>query len=568
MEKNTQNFNKTTSQLIENINDLENEIKLSENIDDLNDKISAVLNNIDAIVIIYNIKTYDILYINNYALKLFGDVENKKCYEFLHGTERVPCPYCPNDRLFDDDNKPNGVYIWESLNSKNSRWYENHTQVITINEIYYKLEISYDITHRKKDEKRILKLLNQQNMLFDIAKNLNSDKTFENKLNYTFQLIGKQLNASRVYILELKDEKIISHIYQWLANSTINELVNINNLNLRESDFPIEELLNLGRIKFVDYEKKISKDFRNIFINNNVISNVFIPIIVGNKLIGILGIDECTEFRAWHSLEVSYLKTISELIANVYKREFYKAEMLESQRKLSEANAAKDKFFSIIAHDLKNPVYNLISLSDFLIKNIDIWKLEKIKEFVSYINETSRQGFNLLENLLVWARSQTGKLEKNPIRFDVNHIINQNIELHKNLALNKKIELIPMFESNAYVFADMNMISTVIRNLISNAIKYTHDAGTIKIFSEEIVDNDKNYQKITIQDSGVGIMQKDIEKLFVIDKNFSTPGTNDEKGTGLGLILCSEFIRNNNGKIWVESEYEKGSKFIFTIPKV
>jgi len=563
-----ENLQNSTIELVEKIKTLEEQIYFLQNEDNLYDKVLTVINNIDAIVIIYDIETYNIIFINTYVSKLFGTIGNKKCYEFLHGNEIAPCLYCPNDRLFDEKGNPAGIYVWESLNEKNNRWYENHTQVVRLKEKLYKLEISYDITHRKKDEKRILKLLNQQNVLFDIARRLNSHDSFESNLSYSFQLIGKQLNASRVYILELSENKNITNIINWNLNSKFERIDEIININLTKNDFPFDELLNLGRIKFVEYEKKISKKFRDILINNSIYANLLVPIIIDDKLIALLGLDDCVEKRMWHSLEISYLKTIAELIANVYKRNIYEKEILENQQKLREANAAKDKFFSIIAHDLKNPVYNLISLSEFLIKNIDTWKLEKIKEFVIYINETSKQGFNLLENLLVWARSQTGKLENNPTNFKINNIINENIDLHKNLALNKKIEIKNCLNSESIINADLNMISTVIRNLISNAIKYTNENGTINIYSEDFNENDKLFQKIIIQDSGVGIKQKDIDKLFVIDNNFSTPGTNEEKGTGLGLILCSEFIKINHGRIWVESEYGIGSKFIFTIPQI
>ncbi len=567
METNNENYKNITEQLTGRISKLDSELSELKQKKQISERVMNAIDSIDAVVVIYEMDTYEIIFINSYGLQLFGESAlKKKCWQFLHGNESAPCAYCPNERLLDDKGVSTGVYVWESLNSKNNRWYENHTQIIKIDAKDYKLEVSYDITHRKKDEKRILKLLNQQNVLFDIARSLNSYNTFEKKITHTFQLIAKQLTVNKVYILEVDSISNVTEYIEWQTHTTSTKKYNFKGSNLLQQKFPIEELIRVGRIKNIEIEQ-LGEDLRDIFMIKNAISNLFVPIIIDDKLIGILGIDDNFESRLWHSLEISYLKTIAELIANVYKRVFYENEILENQRKLREANASKDKFFSIIAHDLKNPVYNLISLSDFLIKNVDTWKLEKIKEFVKYINETSKQGFNLLENLLVWARSQTGKLEKKPMTFDVNALIIENIALHKNLAMNKNIEIQKVLEEDSNIYADVNMISTVIRNLISNAIKYTNIEGKINIHTETQIYKNRSYQKIIIQDSGVGISKKDIDRLFVIDKSFSTPGTNEEKGTGLGLILCKEFVKNNFGDIWVESEIGIGSKFIFTVPK-
>ncbi len=230
-------------------------------------------------------------------------------------------------------------------------------------------------------------------------------------------------------------------------------------------------------------------------------------------------------------------------------------------KELQDLNATKDKFFSIIAHDLKNPFNTLLGFSELILDGFDEYESEKVKEFIQIINETSRQSYNLLENLLEWSRSQTGKIQMEPIEIILNKLVEENFELLNNNASKKKIDLINNVSPSAIAYADWNMMSTVLRNLISNAIKYT-DKGSITCSDK----NNNGALELSVTDTGVGISENNIEKLFSIDKNYSTKGTADESGTGLGLILCKEFIEKNGGYIRVESQEGQGSSFILTVP--
>ncbi|HJX71474.1 MAG TPA: hybrid sensor histidine kinase/response regulator [Bacteroidales bacterium] len=231
-------------------------------------------------------------------------------------------------------------------------------------------------------------------------------------------------------------------------------------------------------------------------------------------------------------------------------------------RELKELNATKDKFFSIIAHDLKNPFNTLLGFSELMLINFDAYDKKQISEFIHIIHSTSKNAYSLLENLLEWSRSQTGRIELKPAKINLFGLVVENISLLKGIANNKDIKIINEVEKNAEAFADQNMITTVIRNLLTNALKYTTKGGMVKISSE--VQNDM--VTIRVSDTGVGIQEENLKKLFRIDTNFSTPGTEDEAGTGLGLILCREFIQKNNGKIDVKSTFGLGSEFSFTLP--
>lgn len=229
---------------------------------------------------------------------------------------------------------------------------------------------------------------------------------------------------------------------------------------------------------------------------------------------------------------------------------------------LKELNATKDKFFSIIAHDLKNPFNTLMGFTELMLNNLTDYSTEKLREFIGILHDTSRQSYTLLENLLEWSRSQTGRLIMEPETIDLAALANENLMLLGNNAVKKGINLQNQIPTETFAFADMNMVKTVLRNLISNAIKYTNVGGLITCTSMHKGD----MIEISITDTGIGIKPENLEKLFRIDVNYSTEGTADESGTGLGLILCKEFIIKNGGDIWIESEFGKGSSFKFTLP--
>jgi signal transduction histidine kinase len=231
-------------------------------------------------------------------------------------------------------------------------------------------------------------------------------------------------------------------------------------------------------------------------------------------------------------------------------------------QELAELNRTKDKFFSIIAHDLKNPFNTLLGFSELLLENMPMFKPEQIEEYISIIFETSRSSYSLLENLLDWSRSQTGRIKLLKEEIDLYRIANENIKLLDSPALKKEIQLNNDIYPGTIAFADNNMINTVIRNLLSNAVKYTGLGGVINIDCEKKGD----LLCIHVRDNGIGMKPEVVEKLFRIDESISTKGTADETGTGLGLILCKEFIERNGGRLWVESDPDEGSIFYFTIP--
>jgi len=528
---------------------------------------NIILDNIDAVVSICDFSTYEVLYLNKKAIKLYGNNTGQKCWTFLHNESEEACSFCPKN-IINSTSENKKEFIWEAKHPATKKWYEAHSKIIDYKGIKAILEISYDISDRKKDEKQILNFLNYQNIISAVANVFNTSLDFNTKLDKSLEAIGVQLNLRSTVILEKFDDKL-KIINIWTAKDIPNLKETFLYTNLSEKDFNIKKINKKDRIKSNRIEDDFSGNTLEILKNFGVKSVFLLPIKIENETVGYFILQDTNENRRWHVREINLYKTVCEIFSNGIRRKQNEDKILKSQKELKEANLAKDKFFSIIAHDLKNPIYNVVNLSTYLKDNIKKWDENKIQQFANYISEASTQASELLENLLSWARSQTGKInivsEKINIKsfFDSIKVSVNNLLLDKNL----KFKIFNKIEFD-YIWGDKNMISTILRNLITNAIKYTPEGGKISITISKFEELDKKYFKIKVKDTGIGIAQKDIHKLFKIEESHSTPGTNDEGGTGLGLILCREFVEKHNGRIWVESEVGKGSQFYFTIPVV
>ncbi len=237
-------------------------------------------------------------------------------------------------------------------------------------------------------------------------------------------------------------------------------------------------------------------------------------------------------------------------------------EIKDNEHKLTELNATKDMFFSIIAHDLKSPFNSVIGFSEHLLELIEKKEYENIEVYANIILHSSKRAMDLLTNLFEWSQSQSGRMDLNPEFFQIVPLIEEQITLYKYIAEQKSIDIINILPPDIGINADKAMIKSLLRNLISNAIKFTPSGGKVSISAVE----KQNEVIVSVSDTGVGMSKTRIDKLFSIDESYSTPGTQNEKGTGLGLILCQEFIKKNNGKIWIESEVGKGTTFHFSLP--
>jgi len=318
--------------------------------------------------------------------------------------------------------------------------------------------------------------------------------------------------------------------------------VNLRDISSNENIVSIIEEIQRTK-KSVSYEGKSRDKDSNEFWSQTTITPVLNE---QGDIVKLIAIDS----------DISKLKD-AELEMSLQK------EVIEKNRDdLKRLNETKNKFFSIIAHDLKNPFHSIMGFSELLTRSFETIEDARKKEFLQLIKDSSTSAYNLLENLLDWSRTQTNSINFTPANINIAQILNENIQIHSVVSQNKEIKISHSFPERIISFADANMINTVVRNLLSNALKFTPKGGEIRI-EAGIVDNEIF---VSIKDSGLGMDETARKKLFKIDEFHNSVGTSGETGTGLGLIICQEFISRNGGKIIVESESGKGSSFKFSLP--
>jgi PAS domain S-box-containing protein len=250
-------------------------------------------------------------------------------------------------------------------------------------------------------------------------------------------------------------------------------------------------------------------------------------------------------------------------VQNITRRKKYEEQLIKYTDELKLLNAAKDKFFSIISHDLRNPFNSLLGLTEYVTHSYDEMTPLEIKNAISSFYSSSKQVYNLILNLLEWSMVQSGRITVDKSVINLSELGKEIIDLYEENANQKQLELIININEDILVYADKYMIDTIVRNFVSNSIKFSNPGG--KIIIKGMINGDN--AEVSVTDTGIGISQEDQKNLFRIDEQTRRDGTANEKGTGLGLILCKEFIEKNNGVLWVESEEGKGSRFSFTVPR-
>jgi PAS domain S-box-containing protein len=346
-----------------------------------------------------------------------------------------------------------------------------------------------------------------------------------------------------------------------VVTDTEQKLTLVNNSALKMFGYNSPDKI-IGK-KYTDFISKNEQDkikyITEQISNKNYVTNLEFLMIRKNK----------TEFPV--ELSASLIKDfegkpkgIVSIIRDITKRKLVEDQLRKYADEQAQLNATKDKFYSIIAHDLRSPFQTLLSYSDMLKSNVDNLKSDKIFSYSENIHKATEETYSLLEDLLQWTGSQTGRIKAQPEIIYVIELFYSIVKIFKESARRKDITLYSNVIEDLYILADRNMVTTILRNLVSNAIKFTKREGQIVLDAKE---NESNII-ISIKDTGIGIEKENISKLFRIDSTYSTKGTEKEKGTGLGLIICKEFAEKNNGTLIVESYPGKGSTFMLKLPKL
>ncbi len=364
------------------------------------------------------------------------------------------------------------------------------------------------------------------------AELVNSNKLMQQSFDYLYQAYLAAKNYKKALIYQNKFSGISELIYAEASKRRIEELNNKNEIEKRG-----QEINTLEQIR--------KENMRKLATNRKSIISLVLFLLVTI------------------ALSIIIIKSYGDKKRLNDELQKINDQVLEQNEKLTELNGTKDKFFSSIGHDLKGPLNSLSSFSHLLINHTASLSEEEIRTLARELDNSLKNLFELLDNLLGWARSQTGQIEIKPENFPITGLIKENVQLLSKAAINKKIEIEILTDEEIMVFADKNSVRTIIRNLLSNAIKFTNREGIIS-FSVDVWQKEV---EIGIRDSGVGMTDDDQKKIFNISTKHSTIGTNREKGTGLGLILCKEFAEKNHGGISVVSEVGVGTTFKITLPK-
>lgn len=291
--------------------------------------------------------------------------------------------------------------------------------------------------------------------------------------------------------------------------------------------------------KMIDHEKSVQE----VLFEMKTANTDVLPVSEAGEFIGLVFRNELYNYVSEYNLE---LETI------VQKR----------TEELKKSLETKDLMFSIIAHDLRSPFNSILGLTDILKRNLRNYEVEKVEKYINEMYIQAKKTYGLLDNLLNWAKNQSGNLAFIPTYCNIGKICDEVMAQYKETAQLKNITLTSFYAENSNANADRNMLEVILRNLISNAIKFTENNGLVEVYSMVIDES----VEVTVSDTGIGVDEKNKFKIFSIDDNKTRLGTANEKGSGLGLVVCKDFVERHNGKIWVENNHKKGSLFKFTLP--
>ena len=408
---------------------------------------------------------------------------------------------------------------------KKVKWVDVAISVIEFEGQIASLAVSTDITKVVETQQALKK---NEAKYKSLIENLRHEYFF---YRYNAEGIFEYVSPSVEYILGYQPKDFITHYAKYLTDNPINQEA------IMRSELAMQGIQQLPyELEIYDIQKNIHimevSETPNIDSEGNVIS-------------------------------------VEGIVRDITSQKKAEEKLKESERQLQTTIAQKDKFFSLLAHDLRSPIGNFLQISELLKTSYESLSTDQINGFFDNLYSLSDITFKLLENLLMWSRSQLGRLESHPEDINLFEIVTNVGELYEENLKRKDIKLRNEIPLDLIVQTDLNFIQTILRNLISNAIKFSYTGGSITIqtnFKEEAY-NDGEFILISVKDKGIGIPKDVIDIIFDIDTDYSTLGTASEKGTGLGLILCKELVEKNGGKIWVESDDGDGSAFYFTLKR-
>jgi PAS domain S-box-containing protein len=412
--------------------------------------------------------------------------------------------------------------------------------------------ISRDITGRKRSEL-------ENYALFEIIQGITSTDKLDELLKLIHNSLGKVVYADNCFVA-LKDQTSGLFSFPYFVDKVDTTPIPTS-MGKSCSDYVFRTVkpLLLNQKKFDSLVEQGEVEL----IGSNSPSWIGIPLQMPSKVIGVLVLQHYEKENVYSENDLKFLVSIGNQIAIAIERKKAEEEISFKNEQLQLINAEKDKFFSIIAHDLRGPLSAFVDATQILTEEIQNMDLEEIKDITMSMKTSASNIYGLLENLLEWSRLRRGAMDFVPENLNLKKKIEASIDVLSESARKKRIGLKISVPGELEIRADIHMFDTIIRNLISNAIKFTISGGKVIVTANY---NGDHYIVVKISDSGIGMAPELRNKLFQIDEKTSRPGTEGETSTGLGLLLCKEFIEKHGGKIWVESSVGQGSTFSFSLP--
>ncbi|UCH64961.1 MAG: PAS domain S-box protein [Ignavibacterium sp.] len=412
----------------------------------------------------------------------------------------------------------------------------------------------HEITERRKEEKI-------RNIISEILEEANSEKNLDEFFNFIHESIGRLMKAENFYIAYYNREEDLLTFPYFVDKHEKDASPQKLGKGLTES------VLMTGRSKLVDREldDKLIKSEEVDLIGPQAEIWLGVPLKIQDKSIGVMVVQDYEEVTTYGETEQQILDVVAYPISRAIERKIVEAEREELIVQLKELNESKDRLFSLISHDLRNPFNSLLGFAEILTTEYDVLTREEIREYLNVINDSSQNLYGMTNNLLHYSRYQLGKYTYNPIEKNVKETIEGILEAQKNHIKKKDILFINAIDEEISFYADENMLNVVLNNIIGNAIKFSAPGGSISIKTEKFSDEDDKKIRLILKDSGTGISEENMERIEKKEM-FSNPGTMREFGTGLGLFLSRDFTSMNKGELEIESEDGVGTTVLLTLP--
>jgi len=412
-----------------------------------------------------------------------------------------------------------------------------------------------DITEKKKEE-------NIQKVISQILQAANTERNLDELFKFIHDSVSELMSVDNFYIaLHDKENNMITFPYFIDKYDTDNSPKSFGN-------GLTEYVIRKGRAELINkaIDQELASKGETELIGTQSEIWLGVPLKIKGNTIGVLAVQDYEVESTFTEKHKEILEAISHPVSMAIERKRVEQEREKLIDNLSELNTSKDKLFSLISHDLRSPFNSLLGFSEILTGEYDSLTDDEIREYLNVIYEASQNLYGMTNNLLQYSRFQMGRIEFRAEKLDVEKVINNSIKLLKGNIVKKEINIFKDIEPGIYINADEDMLNSIIQNLLSNAIKFTDKGGDVSLSAKKIVNSDgKDEIEFTVEDKGTGISEVNMQKILK-GEMFSTPGTEREYGTGLGVVLVKDFIEKNNGTLKIESELYKGSRFICCFP--